>query len=599
MLHRDIKPENLVLNSNGYVHITDFGIAKKYSPFNGKDTSGTMGYIAPEVLRGDNHSYCVDFYAIGIIAYEFLFGNRPYLARTKRELRELILTHQAQVNVEELPSDWSHESADFINKLIQRKPKKRLGYNDINDIKQHKWFADFDWNSLQNLSIKSPYIPKRVDNFDKKYCGAIDKIGNETLERYNQYLMDDQYEFKFIKFSYNIIPDELKPSSKYILAYQINNTGDSTTRDTNCFANNNYNNNNNCALQQKLSRNNKNEKKHKRTNKNKDGCSRSISYSVDSVSISVSSKIENSNKSKDNQNNYYKVKYFHKKEKQLQQHSNRNKRNNSNNQSGGAMYSNNKFIILNNNKKLSPSKSTSLFALYGPNINSYNNINNGSRSNNSLYDKDSLLRPCYPGIRHKNKKISVLSQNNVPNKKNISFLLNINHSNSLSSSRQKSPISSSNSKEKTKRLSSSNSSKHLYINNNIHHKHLVADKKLPVINLSFNRRKNLFNRSIIDQDLSFGNYAPQIINYSERRGNHHKIRNQFCSLNFYYRNNNGNSSLNQRIDEGSGSGSGHNSGNHSLMNKSSYHMGSICFPGMKRISGSSKNNNSVSIGNFI
>ena len=53
-----------------------------------------MGYIAPIVLRGDSHSYCVDFYVIGIIMYECLFGHRPYLAITKRELRELILTQK-------------------------------------------------------------------------------------------------------------------------------------------------------------------------------------------------------------------------------------------------------------------------------------------------------------------------------------------------------------------------------------------------------------------------------------------------------------------------------------------------------------------------
>lgn len=113
-----------MLDQKGYVHITDFGIAKKYQPNNARDTSGTIGYMAPEVLNNESHGYSVDFYAIGIITYEFLFGHRPYLAKSKRELKELILTRQAQVDVDELPNGWSPDAADFINQLIQRKPKK-------------------------------------------------------------------------------------------------------------------------------------------------------------------------------------------------------------------------------------------------------------------------------------------------------------------------------------------------------------------------------------------------------------------------------------------------------------------------------------------
>lgn len=74
ILHRDIKPENLVLDDSGYVHITDFGVAKYYSLNNSHETSGTPGYMSPEVMRGQNHSYSVDFYAVGVIAFEFMTG---------------------------------------------------------------------------------------------------------------------------------------------------------------------------------------------------------------------------------------------------------------------------------------------------------------------------------------------------------------------------------------------------------------------------------------------------------------------------------------------------------------------------------------------
>ena len=61
VIHRDIKPENLVLDDKGYVRITDFGIAKENMPDNSSETSGTPGYMAPEVMKAKNHSYAVDF----------------------------------------------------------------------------------------------------------------------------------------------------------------------------------------------------------------------------------------------------------------------------------------------------------------------------------------------------------------------------------------------------------------------------------------------------------------------------------------------------------------------------------------------------------
>ena len=68
ILHRDIKPENLVFDNNGFLRITDFGIAKHYVVNKKKDTSGTVGYLAPEVLCNVNHNFSIDYYAVGIIA---------------------------------------------------------------------------------------------------------------------------------------------------------------------------------------------------------------------------------------------------------------------------------------------------------------------------------------------------------------------------------------------------------------------------------------------------------------------------------------------------------------------------------------------------
>lgn len=74
ILHRDIKPENMVIDDVGYVRITDFGIAKLFSRDNSSETSGTPGYMAPEVMCAQNHTIAVDYFALGVFGYEFMNG---------------------------------------------------------------------------------------------------------------------------------------------------------------------------------------------------------------------------------------------------------------------------------------------------------------------------------------------------------------------------------------------------------------------------------------------------------------------------------------------------------------------------------------------
>ena len=69
IIHRDIKPENIILDKQGYFRITDMGVARYWKAENSHETSGTPGYMAPEVLLRQNHSFCVDYFAIGVIAY--------------------------------------------------------------------------------------------------------------------------------------------------------------------------------------------------------------------------------------------------------------------------------------------------------------------------------------------------------------------------------------------------------------------------------------------------------------------------------------------------------------------------------------------------
>ena len=214
IIHRDIKPENLVCDEKGYIRITDFGIAKIRKNNNSNDTSGTPGYMAPEVLLGKNHSFNVDFFAIGIMGYEFMMGTRPYLGKNKREIKNAILRKQAKISEYDLPLGWSLDSMKFINECLKRKECKRLGFNNgILELKFHPWFNDFDWEKLLNKKIEAPFIPGNDENYDKKYCETPDKISLKTIERYNKYKQRDDYNILFKGYTF-IFFDEDENLSK-------------------------------------------------------------------------------------------------------------------------------------------------------------------------------------------------------------------------------------------------------------------------------------------------------------------------------------------------------------------------------------------------
>lgn len=118
IIHRDIKPENLVFEKDGYLRLTDFGIARYWSHDNASETSGTPGYMAPEVMCRQNHGVAADYFAVGVIAYECMNGRRPYVGKSRREIREQILARQVQIKRYEIPEGWSVEAADFINKVL-------------------------------------------------------------------------------------------------------------------------------------------------------------------------------------------------------------------------------------------------------------------------------------------------------------------------------------------------------------------------------------------------------------------------------------------------------------------------------------------------
>ena len=203
IIHRDIKPENVILDSYGYAHITDFGIAKMQQPNNSNETSGTPGYMAPEVLFGKNHTTVADYFACGVMCYEFMKGVKPYLGKNRKEIKEKIKEREIKLDKRNLKEGWSLEAADFINQLLQRQANRRLGYQGgINELKKHPWLKNIDWKDLYNGKVTSPFIPVGEENYEYKFCTAVERKGEDTEERYKEIIKSDEYTNIFNDYYY-------------------------------------------------------------------------------------------------------------------------------------------------------------------------------------------------------------------------------------------------------------------------------------------------------------------------------------------------------------------------------------------------------------
>ena len=205
ILHRDIKPENLVFDERGYLHLTDFGISHKIK--NGKniyDKSGTPGYISPEVLLNKPQTFSSDYFSVGVICYELVFQKKPFKGKNKKEIAEKILYKDIRLTKKDIPEKYSLIFGDFINKLLKRNYRERLGNKGIQDIINHPWLKGVEWDAIEEkivLSEKIPFIPSIGDNFDNK---SANKKENIDMEHYDEYLkkINDSGYFKSFYFNY-------------------------------------------------------------------------------------------------------------------------------------------------------------------------------------------------------------------------------------------------------------------------------------------------------------------------------------------------------------------------------------------------------------
>ncbi|ORZ24529.1 kinase-like domain-containing protein [Absidia repens] len=188
IVYRDLKPENCLLDAQGHVILTDFGLSKVTVSMDGKSNTicGTLEYIAPEILMGLDYDYVVDWWSLGILLYDMLTGSPPFTGQRKKTT-DAILSKKIQ-----MPYYLTSDAKDLLSKLLRKNPNVRLGAKPkkTDAVRKHRFFSKIHWKDLENRKVMPPICPVVTDpaaaeNFDPQFTNqAI--VGSPPSTHYEE-----------------------------------------------------------------------------------------------------------------------------------------------------------------------------------------------------------------------------------------------------------------------------------------------------------------------------------------------------------------------------------------------------------------------------
>ncbi|KAI1400323.1 kinase-like protein [Hypoxylon fuscum] len=163
VVYRDLKPENCLLDAQGHLLLTDFGLSK-VAVEEGDDCKsilGTVEYMAPEVVLGQKYGKAVDWWSFGALGYDLMTGNPPFRGGNHAKIQHNIVKQKLV-----LPYFLGPDAKDLLTRLLKKDPTKRLGSNmprDLQIIKKHRFFRKIDWKKLEAREMEPPIQPMITD----------------------------------------------------------------------------------------------------------------------------------------------------------------------------------------------------------------------------------------------------------------------------------------------------------------------------------------------------------------------------------------------------------------------------------------------------